>query len=85
VVVVAVNTGEGRGLVENYVAKNKISFTVALDPDGDLAAQYGVTSLPTLVVIDPKGNVAKTQVGFDPMVGDKLSRWLGERREEATQ
>ena len=85
VVVVAVNTGEDRGLVEHYVEKNKISFTVALDPDGKLAAQYGVTSLPTLIFIDRKGKVAKTQVGFDPMVGGKLSHWLADQREEATQ
>jgi thiol-disulfide isomerase/thioredoxin len=84
VVVVAVNTGEERGLVERFVKEHEISFTVALDPDGDLAAKYGVTSLPTLVLIDRKGRVAQTRVGFDPMVGMGLSSWLRENQKVAT-
>jgi len=83
VVVVAVNTGEDRRLVERFTEANKISFTVALDPDGDLAAEYGVTSLPTIVIIDRQGNVAQTRVGFDPMVGMELSSWLRQEREGA--
>jgi thiol-disulfide isomerase/thioredoxin len=85
VTMVAVNTGEDRGLVERFTEEHKISFTVALDPNGDLAAKYGVTSLPTLVIIDREGNVAETRVGFDPMVGMNLSGWLRKEREEATQ
>src|SRR5262245_39994573 len=58
VMVVAINTGEDRQLVERFVEKNEISFVVGLDPNGDLAAKYGVASLPTLIIIDRQGNVA---------------------------
>jgi len=84
VVVVAVNTGEERAEVERFTQEHKISFAVALDPDGDLAATYGVRSLPTLVLIDEAGNVARIRVGYDAMVGKELSGWIRREREAAT-
>ena len=84
VVVVAVNTGEEREEVERFIKEHAIPFAVALDPDGDLAAKYDVKSLPTLVLIDEAGTVAKIRIGYDPMVGKELSGWIRREREEPT-
>jgi thiol-disulfide isomerase/thioredoxin len=79
VVVLAVNTGEDRAVVEQFLASNEIPFRVVLDEDGGVAQAYRVQALPTLMIIDHDGNVADVQVGLDPAIGGSLSMWLKNR------
>ncbi len=45
----------GTRVVEPYVKANKITFPILLDPQMDISKDYGITSLPTTFLIDPKG------------------------------
>ncbi len=45
----------GARVVEPYVKANKITFPILLDPQMDISKDYGITSLPTTFLIDPKG------------------------------
>ncbi|MEN9783264.1 MAG: hypothetical protein RJA24_607 [Pseudomonadota bacterium] len=50
--------------VLNFVDKNKLPFTVALDPMGELAKAFGEVKLtPTTFVIDKQGNIVTRILG----------------------
>jgi thioredoxin-like negative regulator of GroEL len=48
--------------VQGFRTKGEFTFPVMLDSDG-VAGRYGVRAIPTVVVIDSAGRVAKTIVG----------------------
>ena len=48
--------------IRGFVAQGGYTFPVMLDPD-NMAARYGVRAVPTHVVVDSEGRVAKTHVG----------------------
>jgi hypothetical protein len=58
--VVAVS--DSRGAIQGFVAEGGYTFPVMMDLS-NVAGRYGVRALPTLVVIDSEGRVAKTIVG----------------------
>jgi thiol-disulfide isomerase/thioredoxin len=64
--ILSVNTDDGgndrQQRVSTYLDDNGYSFTTLID-DGRVASSYGVTHLPTLVVIDPHGELAHVESG----------------------
>ncbi|MEM2942053.1 MAG: TlpA disulfide reductase family protein [Candidatus Bathyarchaeia archaeon] len=46
-----------------YKRKHRINWTVALDTDY-VGVKYRVTAIPTLILIDPQGNLVRTWVGL---------------------
>lgn len=58
--------------VEDFIKKNKYDFHVVYDTDdSDIAGKYGVTGIPTKVVIGPDGRMKFKAVGYNGSV-DKL-------------
>lgn len=55
--IVGINSGEAPARVERFIAQNGYSYTILLDPQDRASARYDVRALPTLVMIDPEGNV----------------------------
>lgn len=47
---------------EAYLEEQGYTFTTLLD-DGSAADAFGVTQLPTLIVVDPDGNIAYREMG----------------------
>ena len=66
--VISVDAGEPPGVVRAYVARHAMK-AVALDPDLIAAHAFGIDNYPTVVAIDPAGNVRAKWVGFDPAIG----------------
>lgn len=64
--VISVNTDQGvpdrPGLVESFLGSRGLTFTTVLD-DGSTMGAYEVSSIPTLVVVDPDGNIAYADSG----------------------
>ncbi len=56
-VVLAVDIGEKKEIVKNYVAKAKITVPVLLDTSGKVARDYGVRAHPVHYLIDGKGEL----------------------------
>jgi cytochrome c biogenesis protein CcmG/thiol:disulfide interchange protein DsbE len=54
---VAISVNEQTTAVEQFLDKQPASFEVALDPQGQAAARYGVNGFPTHVLIDETGVV----------------------------
>lgn len=60
----AVDVGEDRELVEEFVASRPFPYPVLLDPRSEVADSLGVYSLPTLMVIDRQGRIAHFEDGI---------------------
>jgi len=73
----------GVELVKRFVKENKLTFTVLLDRDSEVAAAYGVMGIPATYLIDPNGDVINKASGartwdtkdsiefFEKMLGGK--------------
>jgi thiol-disulfide isomerase/thioredoxin len=64
IVFVAVNVDKDSKLAEQFLAKVDVSLPVAFDSDAVALGSYGVTSMPTLFLVDKKGQVALKKVGY---------------------
>src|SRR3990167_4043076 len=73
----------GAEVVKRFVKENKLTFTVLLDRDSEVAAAYGVMGIPATYLIDPNGDVINKASGartwdtkdsiefFEKMLGGK--------------
>jgi peroxiredoxin len=57
VTLIAISVNEQPSAVERFLAARPASFAVALDPQGEAAARYGVVGFPTHILIDQAGVV----------------------------
>jgi thiol-disulfide isomerase/thioredoxin len=62
-VVLAINVGESKKLVNKYLQENPRSVKVVLTDDTNLAAMFAAKSYPIYVSIDRDGNIGGTQRG----------------------
>ena len=60
----ALNTGEDLETVRSYVEKTPFSYPVLLDPEEDVMSSAGLYALPTLLVLDPRGEVSYVSIGI---------------------
>ena len=86
-VVVGVNQDQAgmRDVVETFVAEHGVTFTQVMDTDGAIGEAYGVTGIPTTVLIDREGVVQSYGVGFsgEEAYDEKIRRVLaGEKLEK---
>ena len=77
--VLAVNAHEDKEKVEKFMKDNNYSFSVPMDKDGSVMKDYGITGIPTTVIVSRGGKVHKTFVGF----GDDSAKELDKAIEEA--
>ena len=59
----AANVGEDTETVRAFLKRRPIPYTVLMDPE-DVAGELGVMALPTLMVIDKKGQVSYFEPGL---------------------
>ena len=62
-VVLAVDLGEDKNTVKNFIRQNKYNFKVLLDSDQSVASQYNISAIPVSYFIDKDGNVVAKRVG----------------------
>jgi len=49
-----------------FAEKHQMRYGIVVDKDGDTSRAYGITGLPTMLLVDKKGVVREVYVGFDP-------------------
>jgi len=64
-VVVGVNTSDRPGLAPVFAKRKGLSYPIVYDSDEEVARLYGVSNLPTLIVINSAGNIVAVQTGFE--------------------
>jgi thiol-disulfide isomerase/thioredoxin len=65
--IVAVNLDRQRADAERFLAKFHPNFDVRFDPQAQSAAAYDLQGMPTSLVIDRRGTVRFTHIGFRPV------------------
>jgi len=79
---ITVNVGESRRTVEEYIAKRKYTFPVALDTDGRVMALYKVEGFPTVILIGKDGVIREVYPGyaqgFETILKKALDKLLAE-------
>ncbi|WP_051542051.1 TlpA disulfide reductase family protein [Clostridium lundense] len=57
IVILAVDVGESKDKVKDFIDNNKYTFTVLLDKDQEITKAYGIQGFPTTLFIDEEGYV----------------------------
>lgn len=66
--IVAVSTDDARSIakVRSFVTANEWPFTILLDKNQDLKRAFNVHAIPHLYIIDAKGKVVYSRIGYNP-------------------
>jgi thiol-disulfide isomerase/thioredoxin len=76
VTIIGVNTWEKKDETAiKFMEKKKYTYTLLLKGD-DLAKEYGISGIPTLILIDKAGNVLHSGVGFGPGEAEHLAEMI---------
>jgi len=70
----AVSLGESKDLVEDYTRKDPVPYPVLLDPEETLGYALEIYALPTVIIIDRRGQISFMRPGISD--GDTLRRAL---------
>ena len=75
VITVAMTSGLTNDVV-TYMKEQGIDFPVVNDPDGSLAAAWGVHAVPASFIIASDGQIRFVEVGYSTELGLRLRLWL---------
>lgn len=75
VITVAMQSGN-RDTVIQHLRNEALHFPVLNDPDGVMAAQWGVRAVPASFIVDGAGRIRYVEVGYTTGVGLRLRLWL---------
>ncbi|WP_162006745.1 redoxin domain-containing protein [Roseimaritima sediminicola] len=64
VVFYAVNVGEEKARIQEFLKQQELDLPVLLDPEGQIASAYGANAIPQTVLIGKDGRVEVVHVGF---------------------
>jgi thiol-disulfide isomerase/thioredoxin len=64
VVLLALNTGEEKEQIEEFLKEHELDVEVLLDPDGKIADAFVADAIPLSIVIGKSGEIESIHVGF---------------------
>lgn len=70
--VVAISLDNKRDVIDQFLKTMKTSFVIAHDPAGDSANAFKVKGMPSSYLIDRKGNIHMSHMGFNDRDKEKL-------------
>ena len=65
-IILAVNVGEDKKTVQDFITKNNYNFTILLDVKGEISQLYQVSGIPTSYFIDTNGILDNGSTGSMP-------------------
>jgi len=74
-ITIAVTSGDDFS-VKNYLAKRQLDWATVNDENGVIAKQYFVKTVPTIFILNPKGEIAFVTLGYISELGLRLRLWL---------
>ncbi len=75
VITIAMQSGD-EDEIRAYLQQRGLSFPVLADPQGQLAARYGVSAVPASFIIDASGQVRFVELGYSSETGLRIRLWL---------
>ncbi len=76
VIFVAVNLRESSQKVREFLEREDLAPAVALDADGSIATQFGVSGIPHTVIISPGGTIENIKVGYSPTAAKTMQETI---------
>ena len=74
--ILAVNLGESPEQIQRFIERKGYTFRVVPDQDDSIGHLFGVTAIPTMVVIGADGQVKRIRVGAGMGTKDRLKSTL---------
>ena len=72
--VLPISRGEERAKVKEYISKMGYTFAVGLDGDQSIYRKYATNYIPRCFVIDAKGKVLYSGVGYDEAIAKEVEQ-----------
>ena len=69
--ILAINLGEDKDDLVAWAKRRKVTTTILLDPNADVARSYAIAYTPTVFLIDRDGRLVAKSVGARAWTGDK--------------
>jgi cytochrome c biogenesis protein CcmG/thiol:disulfide interchange protein DsbE len=76
--IIAINLDQKPEQAKRFLKKMPANFTVAYDPEGKTAEQYNVQGMPSSYLIDRKGQIRQSHIGFRQKDREPLEQALRE-------
>ena len=61
--------------VQGVLRTRQLAWHTAIDAEGRIAKNYGLASVPALVVLDGQGQIRFAEVGYTSEIGMRLRLW----------
>ena len=74
--IIAINVDKDRALVDQFLKSYPADFTVAYDPEGQLASKFKVKGMPSSFIFDRNGNLTTSHIGFRKKDIEKLESFI---------
>ena len=75
VITVAMQSGTADE-VADYMQQHNLAFPAIVDADGRIAAEWGVSGVPSSFIINGSGEVEFVEVGYSSEIGLRIRLWL---------
>ena len=62
-------------VLQDWMTEQGVSFAVIRDPGGVIAGKFGVSAVPSSLIIDANGNIRFVEVGYTTELGLRLRLW----------
>jgi thiol-disulfide isomerase/thioredoxin len=63
---VAINVESGRADAEKFLGATPVGFPILFDPDNAVSGKYGVSAMPTTILVDRQGRVRWQHRAYKP-------------------
>lgn len=70
-IVIGVNVNENFEQMKGFIERENVTYFIGY-MNKDLNNLFNITGIPTFVIFDKKGNLIKTQIGYDPSLDEKI-------------
>lgn len=77
-VIIAVNLDKTREAANAFLGSYPAPFTVAFDPDGKIAEEFGVTAMPSSFIVNRDGAIVYAHEGFQESKGNAIEAHIKE-------
>lgn len=63
-ILLGIDVGESKSKVDKFIKDKNLNFTILLDEKSEVAAKYGINSLPATIAVDENGVVVGGRLGM---------------------
>jgi peroxiredoxin len=74
VMIVSIDGGTRTPAAVEFIDENHAAHTLLNDPDRTAFGAYGVSAIPTTVVVDPAGRIMYKHVGFSEGMEEQFAK-----------